>query len=89
MHRGETLLTTRSDLFTGANQFGQNVLTWLASDNTTEFNANVMPLVTDLEEYTGPRSSDYLGYVAFGTEALYSDSNATLYVPTLEMNVLT
>lgn len=78
-----------SDLFTGANAFGQQVLTWLASDNTTDFSGDVGPLVKDLELYTGPKSTDYLGYVAFGTETLYSDANATLYVPTLKLDVLT
>lgn len=78
----------QSDLYTGANSFGQEVLTWLASDNTTTFNGDVGPLIQDLEAYSGPKSTDYLGYVAFGTETLYSDSNATLYVPKLKMDVL-
>lgn len=77
-----------SDLYTGANQFGQQVLTWLANDNVTEFTGNVGPLVRDLEQYTGPKDSDYLGYVAFGTETLYADTNATFYVPTLEIDVV-
>lgn len=63
-------------------------MTWLASENVTEFSGDIGPLVTDLESYTGPKSSDYLGYVAFGTETLYADQNATFYVPTLKIDVI-
>lgn len=82
------LILQHSDLYTGANDYGQTVLTWLSDGNTTAFSGNIGPLVQDLDTYAGPSGTDYLGYVAFGTETLYADMNATLYVPTLKLDVL-
>jgi len=83
----DLLTRDASELFTGANQFGQNVLTWLAESNTTRFTGDLTSLLVNLEQYDGPVSSDYLGYVAFGTETLHADSNVTFSVPKLKLDV--
>ena len=77
-----------SNLYYAANSFGQMTYTWLAAQNTTDFTGDIGPLLQDLSNDSGPTSTDYLGYVAFGSETLYSDRNVTFYVPKLEMDVL-
>jgi hypothetical protein len=90
---GERLILTVSDgtsfgLFFGANSLGQKVFTWVAHGNTTSFNADIYPLLGELSQFGGPAQTDHLGYVAFGSEALYSLQNVTFAVPGLEMDLM-
>jgi len=78
-----------SDLYYGSNSLGQKVFTWVAGDNTTTFTGDLAPLVSKLSNNSGPVDDDYLGYVAFGSEALYSFENVTFYVPVLDMDIVT
>ncbi|KAK3044042.1 hypothetical protein LTS18_002324 [Coniosporium uncinatum] len=80
---------TTFDLYYGSNSLGQKVFTWVAGDNTTTFTGDLAPLVSKLSNNSGPVGDDYLGYVAFGSEALYSFENVTFYVPVLEMDIIT
>ncbi|KAF2433275.1 concanavalin A-like lectin/glucanase [Tothia fuscella] len=77
----------RFDLYTGSNSFGQKVWTWVAAKNATTFAGDVGPLITRLSNKGGPATSDYLGYVGFGTEAYNSAANVTFYVPQLSLKV--
>ena len=91
---GERLILTVNDgtsfgLFYGDNSLGQKVFTWVAHGNTTSFNADISPLIAELSQFGGPALSDSLGYVAFGSEALYSLQNVTFAVPHLAMDVTT
>jgi hypothetical protein len=90
---GERLILTVSDgtsfgLFFGANSLGQKVFTWVAHGNTTSFNADIYPLLGELSQFGGPAQTDHLGYMAFGSEALYSLQNVTFAVPGLEMDLM-
>ncbi|KAK5119297.1 hypothetical protein LTR85_007653 [Meristemomyces frigidus] len=82
-----TVNGTTFSLYYGDNSLGQHTITWLADQNTTDFTGNLGPLLRNLSSYTGPTSDDYLGYVAFGSEALYSNRNVTFYVPKLAIEV--
>ncbi|KAF1990737.1 glycoside hydrolase family 12 protein [Aulographum hederae CBS 113979] len=77
------------DLYYGANGLGQRVFTWVADTNTTNFYGDISPLVQRLGNSTGPVPVDYMGYAAFGTEALYSVQNVTFFVPELFMDITT
>lgn len=77
------------DLYFGDNSIGQKVFTWVAQSNTTSMNADINPLINELSNHGGPTTTDHLGYVAFGTEALYSLQNVTLSVPRLSMDLVT
>lgn len=77
-----------SNLYYGDNASGQRVFTWLANKNTTEFTGDLSPLVTSLATKTGPTANSYIGYMAFGSEALYSINNVTFNVPKLELEVV-
>lgn len=83
------LTCLNSDLYSGGNAIGQKVFTWLADANTTAFTGDVFPLVDKLAASGGPDTSAYLGYFAFGTEALYSFENVTFYCPSLTMSIVT
>jgi Glycosyl hydrolase family 12 len=76
-----------SDLYYGSNSLNQIVFTWVAQANTTDFTGDVAPLLQKLAVNAGPTSTDYLGYVAFGSEAYSSPENVTLYVPKLQIDV--
>lgn len=78
---------TRFDLYSGENSLGQQVHTWVAERNTTSFSGDILPLLDRLAENDGPDAGAYIGYLAFGTEALYSFENVTFYCPTLEMDI--
>lgn len=78
-----------SNLYSEDNSLGQHTFTWLADQNTTDFTGDIAPLLQGLSgEVDGPTGNDYLGYVAFGSETLHSDRNATFYVPRLELDIL-
>ena len=80
--------TTNFDLYYGPNSKGQEVFTWVAQGNTTEFVGDISPLINTLSSRQGPAETDYLGYVAFGSEALYCTQNVTFSVPHLEMDII-
>ena len=80
---------TSFDLYFGDNSIGQKVFTWVAQSNTTTMDADIAPLLNELGNHGGPTTSDHLGYVAFGTETLYSVDNVTFSVPKLSMDMVT
>lgn len=83
----EELANVLSNLYFGVNGLQQTVLTWVAASTAANFEGDISPLLQGLDAHGGPAATDYLGYVAFGSEALWSLSNVTLSVPTLQMSV--
>ncbi|EXJ71977.1 uncharacterized protein A1O5_04479 [Cladophialophora psammophila CBS 110553] len=82
---------TTFSLYSGVNGLGQSVLTWVASNaagGVQTFNADIGPLLQGLTGLGGPTVNDYLGYIAFGSEALDSASNVTFYNKVLSMDVV-
>ncbi|QDS67696.1 hypothetical protein FKW77_005447 [Venturia effusa] len=75
------------NLYYGLNGLQQKVFTWLATQNTTRFVGDIGPLLNNLATSQGPQKSEYLGYVAFGTEALYAPTNMTFTVNELSMTL--
>ena len=92
MHFSLLLLTLIvSDLFADKNSLGQYVLTWVAQKTTDKFTGDLAPLVNRLlqTKKTGfPTSSDYLGYAALGSEALWANTTVTFSVPTLSIDIV-
>lgn len=80
---------TTFSLYFGANGQGQSVLTWVATGTVQNFEADIGPLLQGLTGLGGPTVNDYLGYMAFGSEALSASSNVTFYNPSLNMDVVT
>jgi len=79
---------TQFSLYNGVNSAGQQVFTWVASQNTTQFNGDVSPLIKQLSTITGgPTDQTYLGYYAFGSEVFYATGNMTLSVPKMGLEV--
>ncbi|KAJ5125955.1 hypothetical protein N7526_008132 [Penicillium atrosanguineum] len=77
-------------LWAGNNSANQHVFTWIAADTTERFVGDINQLITDLYSLSGylyPSSSDYLGVFSFGTEAFYSDSNVTFWVPKFSIDI--
>ncbi|KAJ6127238.1 hypothetical protein N7523_002850 [Penicillium sp. IBT 18751x] len=71
-------------LWAGNKGANQHVFTWIAENTTERFVGDINQLITDLFSLSGylyPSSNDYLGVLSFGTEAFYSDSNVTFWVP--------
>jgi hypothetical protein len=64
-------------------------LTWVSSGTVQNFYADIGPLLQGLTGIGGPTTEDYLGYMAFGSEALSATQNVTLYNPVLNMEVRT
>ncbi len=88
----ETVNGTTFNLYYGQNSLGQNVLTWVASKTTDSFTGDLLPLVTKLftldnNEY--PTETDYLGYLAFGSEAYYSQQFVTFTAEHFSIDVKT
>ncbi|KIX10524.1 uncharacterized protein Z518_01607 [Rhinocladiella mackenziei CBS 650.93] len=79
---------TTFSLYFGENGLGQSVLTWVANGSVQNFVADIGPLLQGLTGIGGPTVNDYLGYLAFGSEALSSGSNVTFYNPNLSMAVV-
>ncbi|KAL2432528.1 hypothetical protein ABEF95_012329 [Exophiala dermatitidis] len=79
---------TTFSLYYGQNSLEQSVLTWVASGTVQDFYADVGPLLQGLTGLGGPTVNDYLGYMAFGSEALYVESNVTFYNSHLSMEVV-
>ncbi|EXJ62902.1 hypothetical protein A1O7_03345 [Cladophialophora yegresii CBS 114405] len=83
---------TTFSLYTGVNGLNQNVLTWVAQDAATghtNFFADLGPLLQGLTGIGGPTVDDYLGYIAFGSEAYDSGSNVTFYNKHLSFDLVT
>jgi hypothetical protein len=79
---------TTFSLYSGTNSLSQAVLTWVASGTVQNINADLGPLLQGLTNIGGPATSDYLGYMAFGSETLYSAANVTFSNPSLSMAVV-
>jgi len=79
---------TQFSLYNAANSQGQQVFTWVAQENTTQFDGDVAPLLKQLSTITGgPTAQTYLGYFAFGSEILYATGNMTFSVPKMALEV--
>lgn len=79
---------TTFSLYSGVNGLNQNVLTWVASGTVPNLVADIGPLLQGLTGLGGPTVNDYLGYLAFGSEALDAGTNVTFYNPHLSMEVV-
>ncbi|KAE9974728.1 hypothetical protein EG328_003685 [Venturia inaequalis] len=75
------------NLYYGVNGIQQKVFTWVAAQNTTRFVGDIGPLLNNLASAQGPQKNEYLGYVAFGSEALYAPKNMTFSVNELSMKL--
>lgn len=77
-----------SNLYTGVNGLGQSVLSWVAAGTVQNFDGDLGPLLQGLTGLGGPTVDDYLGYIAFGSEALSASSNVTFSNPNLRMQII-
>ncbi|KIV90837.1 hypothetical protein PV10_05445 [Exophiala mesophila] len=84
----ETVNGTTFNLYTGVNGVGQSVLSWVAQSTVQEFEGDLGPLLQGLTGLGGPTTDDYLGYLAFGSEALSASSNVTFWNPDLRLQIL-
>ncbi|TID27752.1 glycoside hydrolase family protein [Venturia nashicola] len=75
------------NLYYGVNGLQQKVFTWVAAQNTTRFVGDIGPLLNNLASEQGPQKTEYLGYVAFGSEALYAPTNMTFSVKELSIKL--
>ncbi|CAG8008849.1 unnamed protein product, partial [Penicillium nalgiovense] len=69
-------LSLTSTLYTGKNEQGQYVLSWVPDTITERFTGDIYPLITDLYNFGGsdyPAKEDYLGSLSFGTEVYSVD----------------
>ncbi|KIW19740.1 hypothetical protein PV08_00314 [Exophiala spinifera] len=80
---------TTFNLYFGVNGQQQTVLTWVAAGTVQSISADFKPLLEDLTAVGGPSTTDYLGYLAFGSEALWSTTNVTFSNPVLSMDIVT
>ncbi|RDA93291.1 hypothetical protein CP533_2044 [Ophiocordyceps camponoti-saundersi (nom. inval.)] len=81
---------TNFNLYVGENDRKQHVLTWKATSMAHDFHGDISPLIRKVLEANRkgfPSSSDYLGYLSFGTEAYYSDKPVTFSVPSLSIDI--
>lgn len=81
-----------SNLYVGQNSLKQHVLTWVAKNTTEKFHGDLMPLVTKLMGMRGanfPKTTDYLGYMGLGSEALSTSEPVTFWVPELSIDIRT
>ncbi|KAI6778570.1 Glycosyl hydrolase family 12 [Emericellopsis cladophorae] len=81
---------TKFTLYSGKNGVGQFVLTWYCEDPAPKFHGDLQPLVDRLVEMGDtnfPTESDYIGYMAVGTETYFSDDYVTFHVPQLAIDV--
>ena len=85
-----TINNTVFDLYYGQNSNTlQKVFTWLAQGNTTDFTGDIGELITQLGSHGGPIGSDHLGYMAFGTEALYTHDEVTFSLSDFSLDLVT
>lgn len=68
-------------------------MTWYTDTPIQKFNGDISPLINSVFKLTTvtdiPKSSDYLGYLALGSEAFSVDKTVTLYVPQLSIDIET
>ncbi|KAH7123003.1 concanavalin A-like lectin/glucanase domain-containing protein [Dactylonectria macrodidyma] len=83
-------------LWYDSNQNDQFVITWMPFEDVDSFTGNLYPLVEEVmkmgassnSEYSKfPSSSDYIGYMSWGTEAYYSEKNVTFNVAKLSIDI--
>ncbi|KKA27203.1 hypothetical protein TD95_002094 [Thielaviopsis punctulata] len=77
-------------LYGGTNSLSQKVLTWMPASPVTKFDGDLMSLVNKTLSLTGemyPSSSDYLGYLAIGSETYYSNDFVTFTVSDLAIDL--
>jgi hypothetical protein len=80
------------DLYTGENAAGQKVFTWYTETPLHKYNGDLMLLLDILlakDDSDYPRSSDYIGYMSLGSEALSANKTVTFHVPKLAIDVQT
>lgn len=71
---------------------GQVVLTWYATGIVETFNGDIGPFLNEFSSMTSlqekyPVSTDYLGYLALGSEAYWSPDAVTFNVPQLSIDI--
>ena len=87
------LETPRSSLYTGVNDPGQKVFTWVASEPRYAFKGDIVPLlrkITSSKKGTiYPVGADHIGYLSLGSEALSAEKTVTFHVPRLSVDIET
>ncbi|CAG8086582.1 unnamed protein product [Penicillium nalgiovense] len=87
-----TLDGTTFTLYTGKNEQGQYVLSWVPDTITERFTGDIYPLITDLYNFGGsdyPAKEDYLGSLSFGTEVYSVDKNVTFWGEQYKIDIKT
>ncbi|KUJ13835.1 concanavalin A-like lectin/glucanase [Mollisia scopiformis] len=74
-------------LYSGANNNGQFVYSWLAPSNVTTFDRDISPLLHYLWQHKLISESNYLGVVQFGTETFHASSNVTFSAQDFNISV--
>lgn len=77
-------------LYFGQNSLEQSVLTWVASETVDDFSGDLVPLVeqlTSLGRTDFPTTSDFIGYMGLGSEALSAKTNVTFSVLPLTIDI--
>ncbi|KAJ5252356.1 hypothetical protein N7489_002766 [Penicillium chrysogenum] len=85
-----TLDGTTFTLYTGKNEQGQYVLSWVPDTITERFTGDIYPLITDLYNFGGsdyPAKEDYLGSLSFGTEVYSVDKNVTFWAEQYKIDI--
>ncbi|KGO66262.1 Glycoside hydrolase, family 12 [Penicillium expansum] len=81
-----------STLYTGQNDNGQYVLSWVPEMGTIveKFSGDLYPLITDLYSFGGsdyPSKNDYLGSLSFGTEVYSVNKNVTFWADEYKIDI--
>lgn len=79
-----------STLYTGKNDNGQQVLSWLPETILERFTGDIYPLITDLYNLEGndyPAKNDYLGSLSFGTEVYSVNNNVTFWAEQYKIDI--
>jgi hypothetical protein len=65
------------------------VFTWIAQgDPATDFSGDLSQLLKRLSAVdNGPKSTDYMGYTAFGSETFYANGNVTFSAEQLTVDI--
>ncbi|KAJ5510741.1 Glycoside hydrolase family 12 [Penicillium expansum] len=87
-----TLDGTKFTLYTGQNDNGQYVLSWVPEMGTIveKFSGDLYPLITDLYSFGGsdyPSKNDYLGSLSFGTEVYSVNKNVTFWADEYKIDI--
>ncbi|KAF8859736.1 concanavalin A-like lectin/glucanase [Acephala macrosclerotiorum] len=81
------LSETQFTLYSGSNNNGQFVYSWLAPENITNIDDDISPLLHYLWWHNKISESNYLGIVQFGTETFHSSSNVTFSAQDFNLTV--